>query len=101
VTSGARVTAVVDVDEVRAGKIASVIEGCTAYTDPSAAIAADGVDAALIAFPGPPRAALLTAFEYDLPVPCERPLTPGAASAVRGSGAGSSRRARRSRSGRA
>ncbi|MBA2946020.1 Gfo/Idh/MocA family protein [Streptomyces himalayensis] len=84
VTSGARVAAVVDVDEVRAEKIANAIEGCTVFTDPSAAMAADGVDAVLIASPGPAHeAALLTALEYDLPVLCEKPLTPDAASALR------------------
>ncbi|OAH09666.1 Gfo/Idh/MocA family protein [Streptomyces jeddahensis] len=84
VTGGARVAAVVDIDEARAEKIANAIEGCTAYTDPSAAMAADGVDAVLIASPGPAHeAALLTALEYDLPVLCEKPLTPDAASALR------------------
>src|SRR5207248_3375297 len=57
---------------------------CTAYTDPAAAIAADEVDAVLIASPGPAHeAALLTAFAHDLPVLCEKPLTPDAASALR------------------
>jgi myo-inositol 2-dehydrogenase/D-chiro-inositol 1-dehydrogenase len=84
VTSGARVTAVVDVDAERAKSVASGVEGCTAYTDPAAAMAADDVDAVLIASPGPAHeAALLTAFEHDLPVLCEKPLTPDAASALR------------------
>ncbi|WP_151482878.1 Gfo/Idh/MocA family protein [Streptomyces albicerus] len=84
VTSGARVAAVVDVDAERVKRIADGIEGCSAHTDPSAAMAADGVDAVLIASPGPAHeAALLTAFEYDLPVLCEKPLTPGSVSALR------------------
>ncbi|MGW0567106.1 Gfo/Idh/MocA family protein [Streptomyces tauricus] len=84
VTSGARVAAVVDVDAERVKRIANGIDGCSAYTDPAAAMAADGVDAVLIASPGPAHeAALLTAFEYDLPVLCEKPLTPGSASALR------------------
>ncbi|MFE9685466.1 Gfo/Idh/MocA family protein [Streptomyces sp. NPDC006285] len=84
VTNGARVAAVVDVDAERVKRIADGIEGCSAYTDPAAAMAADGVDAVLIASPGPAHeAALLAAFEHDLPVLCEKPLTPGSASALR------------------
>ncbi|NGO07380.1 Gfo/Idh/MocA family oxidoreductase [Streptomyces sp. HC44] len=84
VTSGARVTAVVDIDAERAKLLADGIDGCTAYTDPAAAMAADDVDAVLIASPGPAHeAALLTAFGHDLPVLCEKPLTPDAASALR------------------
>jgi myo-inositol 2-dehydrogenase/D-chiro-inositol 1-dehydrogenase len=78
------VAAVVDVDAERVKRIADGIEGCSAHTDPAAAMAADGVDAVLIASPGPAHeAALLTAFEYDLPVLCEKPLTPGSVSALR------------------
>jgi myo-inositol 2-dehydrogenase/D-chiro-inositol 1-dehydrogenase len=82
--SGARVSAVVDVDAERAERIAARIDGCTAYTDPASAMAAADVDAVLIASPGPAHeAALLQAFEHDLPVLCEKPLTPDAASALR------------------
>lgn len=82
--SGARVSAVVDVDAERAKQIAARIEGCTAYTDPASAMAAADVDAVLIASPGPAHeAALLEAFAHDLPVLCEKPLTPDAASALR------------------
>ncbi|WP_217241185.1 Gfo/Idh/MocA family protein [Streptomyces sp. AC555_RSS877] len=84
VTSGARVTAVVDVDAERARTVAARVDGCTAYTDPASAMAAADVDAVLIASPGPAHeAALLTAFEHGLPVLCEKPLTPDAASALR------------------
>jgi myo-inositol 2-dehydrogenase/D-chiro-inositol 1-dehydrogenase len=84
VISGARVTAVVDIDAERVKGIADVIQGCTPYTDPAAAMASPEVDAVLIASPGPAHeAALLTAFEHDLPVLCEKPLTPDAASALR------------------
>ncbi|MFF3909929.1 Gfo/Idh/MocA family protein [Streptomyces sp. NPDC001848] len=84
VISGARVAAVVDVDAERAKSVAAGVEGCTAYTEPAAAMAAEDVDAVLIASPGPAHeAALLTAFEHDLPVLCEKPLTPDAASALR------------------
>ncbi|MDQ1066024.1 Gfo/Idh/MocA family protein [Streptomyces canus] len=84
VVSGARVSAVVDVDTERAKQIAARVDGCTAYTDPATAMAAADVDAVLIASPGPAHeAALLQAFEHDLPVLCEKPLTPDAASALR------------------
>ncbi|MFE9882916.1 Gfo/Idh/MocA family protein [Streptomyces sp. NPDC005784] len=84
VISGARVSAMVDIDAGRAKGLADGIDGCTAYTDPGAALAADDVDAVLIASPGPAHeAALLTAFEHDLPVLCEKPLTPDAASTLR------------------
>ncbi|MFR0355829.1 Gfo/Idh/MocA family protein [Streptomyces sediminimaris] len=84
VISGARVTAVVDVDAERAKAVAARVEGCTASTDAAATIAAADVDAVLIASPGPAHeAALLAAFARDLPVLCEKPLTPDAASALR------------------
>ncbi|MCP9207440.1 Gfo/Idh/MocA family protein [Streptomyces sp. NEAU-Y11] len=84
VISGARVAAVVDIDEARAKSVADTAEGCRAFTDPAAAMDAPGVDAVLIASPGPAHeAALLSAFERDLPVLCEKPLTPDAASALR------------------
>ncbi|MEV0277342.1 Gfo/Idh/MocA family oxidoreductase [Streptomyces sp. NPDC050610] len=84
VISGARVAAVVDIDRARAEAASDGIEGCTAFTDPAAAMAAPDVDAVLIASPGPAHeAALLAAFERDLPVLCEKPLTPDPASALR------------------
>ncbi|MEZ3182317.1 Gfo/Idh/MocA family oxidoreductase [Streptomyces pimonensis] len=84
VVSGARVTAVVDIDAGRARTVAAGVDGCTAHTDPAAAMAAADVDAVLVASPGPAHeAAVLAAFEHDLPVLCEKPLTPDAASALR------------------
>jgi myo-inositol 2-dehydrogenase/D-chiro-inositol 1-dehydrogenase len=84
VISGARVSAVVDLDAERAKTVAARVDGCTAHTDPAAAMAAADVDAGLIASPGPAHeAALMAAFERDLPVLCEKPLTPDAASALR------------------
>src|SRR3954469_3162032 len=84
VISGARVSAVADVDAERAKAVAARIEGCTAHTDPAAAISSADVDAVLIASPGPAHeAALLAAFARDLPVLCEKPLTPDAAAALR------------------
>ncbi|WP_217561458.1 Gfo/Idh/MocA family protein [Streptomyces sp. GbtcB6] len=84
VVSGARVTAVVDIEAERARTLADGIEGCTAYTETAAAMAAQDVDAVLLASPGPAHeAALLEALGHDLPVLCEKPLTPDAASALR------------------
>ncbi|MFI9238387.1 Gfo/Idh/MocA family protein [Streptomyces sp. NPDC053079] len=84
VISGARVAAVVDIDGERAKTVAARVDGCTAYTDPAAAMASADVDAVLVASPGPAHeAALLEAFAHDLPVLCEKPLTPDAASALR------------------
>ncbi|MGW2927498.1 Gfo/Idh/MocA family oxidoreductase, partial [Streptomyces fungicidicus] len=40
VVSGARVTAVVDTDAERAKAVAAGVDGCAAYTDPAAAMAA-------------------------------------------------------------
>lgn len=84
VISGARVTAVVDVEAERVKAVAAGVECCGAYTDAAAAMAAAEVDAVLIATPGPAHeAALLAALENDLPVLCEKPMTPDAASALR------------------
>ncbi|MDN3025546.1 Gfo/Idh/MocA family oxidoreductase [Streptomyces sp. S.PB5] len=84
VVSGARVSAVVDVDAERAKAVAARVDGCTAYTDPATALAAPDVDAVLIASSGPAHeGALLAALERDLPVLCEKPLTPDPAAALR------------------
>ena len=52
VVSGARVSAVVDLDADRAKQIAARVDGCTAHTDPASAMAASDVDAVLIASSG-------------------------------------------------
>lgn len=84
VISGARVTAVADPDADRAAASAEGIEGCTVYADPAAALAAGDVDAVLIASPGPAHEdALTAAFARDLPVLCEKPMTPGPEAALR------------------
>jgi myo-inositol 2-dehydrogenase/D-chiro-inositol 1-dehydrogenase len=84
VTSGAHVAAVVDLDADRAKAIAAGVEGCAAFEDVAEAMASPAVDAVLLASPGVAHeAALLTAFDHDLPVLCEKPLTPDAASALR------------------
>jgi myo-inositol 2-dehydrogenase/D-chiro-inositol 1-dehydrogenase len=83
-TSGARVAAVADIDAARVAELAAGIDGCTAHTDPAAAMDAPGVEAVLIASPGPAHeAALLAALDRDLPVLCEKPLTPDSAGALR------------------
>ncbi|KPI18955.1 Inositol 2-dehydrogenase/D-chiro-inositol 3-dehydrogenase [Actinobacteria bacterium OK074] len=84
VTNGAHVAAVADLDADRAKAVAAGVEGCAAYGDFAEAMAGPGVGAVLIASPGPAHeAALLAAFARDLPVLCEKPLTPDAASALR------------------
>ncbi|MGW5867281.1 Gfo/Idh/MocA family protein [Streptomyces sp. NPDC055239] len=84
VISGARVSAVVDIDADRAKSLAATIEGCTAYTETAPALASQEVDAVLIASPGPAHeSALIEAIGRDLPVLCEKPMTPDTASALR------------------
>ncbi|MFD4971297.1 Gfo/Idh/MocA family protein [Streptomyces sp. NPDC058424] len=84
VVSGARVSAVVDADAERASAVAARAGGCAAFTDPAAALAAADVDAVLVASSSPAHeAALLAALAHDLPVLCEKPLTPDPASALR------------------
>ncbi|MER5763130.1 Gfo/Idh/MocA family oxidoreductase [Streptomyces sp. NPDC002082] len=81
---GARVVAVADPDGDRVKEVAAGLEGASAHTDPAAAIAAPGVDAVLIASPGPAHEeAILHALERGLPVLCEKPLTPDPAGALR------------------
>ncbi|TDC15367.1 Gfo/Idh/MocA family oxidoreductase [Streptomyces sp. 8K308] len=84
VVSGARVAAVADPDEARAKGLAADIDGCTAHADPTAALDAPGVDAVLIASPGPAHEeTLLAALDRGLPVLCEKPMTPDSAGALR------------------
>ncbi|MFD8978824.1 Gfo/Idh/MocA family protein [Streptomyces sp. NPDC059564] len=81
---GARVVAVADPDGDRVKEVAAGLEGAGAYTDPAAAMAAPGVDAVLIASPGPAHEeAILHALDRRLPVLCEKPLTPDPAGALR------------------
>ncbi|MDJ0379747.1 Gfo/Idh/MocA family oxidoreductase [Streptomyces sp. G-G2] len=81
---GARVVAVADPDGDRVKEVAAGLEGASAHTDPAAAMAAPGVDAVLVASPGAAHEeAVLYALERNLPVLCEKPLTPDAAGAMR------------------
>ena len=79
--SGAVVAAVVDIDEERANAAIAGIEGAVALTDAQAALDSPDVDAILIATPGfLHHDILLKALERDIPILCEKPLTPDAAS---------------------
>lgn len=79
--SGAVVAAVVDIDEERANAAIAGIEGAVALTDAQAALDSPDVDALLIATPGfLHHDILLKALERDIPILCEKPLTPDAAS---------------------
>ncbi|MFD6227872.1 Gfo/Idh/MocA family protein [Streptomyces sp. NPDC060232] len=81
---GARVVAVADPDGDRVKEVARTLDGASAHTDPAAATAAPGVQAVLIASPGPAHEeAILHALERELPVLCEKPLTPEPAGALR------------------
>ncbi|GAB3568881.1 Gfo/Idh/MocA family protein [Spelaeicoccus albus] len=74
--SGARVAAVVDVDEARATDAVRDVPGAVALTDPTEALARADVDAVLVATPGfLHEDILLAALEKDMPILCEKPLT--------------------------
>ncbi|QRZ61482.1 Gfo/Idh/MocA family protein [Rothia sp. ZJ932] len=78
---GARVVAVVDINEEVAQRAVEGIEDVKIYTDFHKAIESKGVDAVLIATPGFLHApVLMPAIEAGLPVLCEKPLTPDSAS---------------------
>ncbi|MFJ9928801.1 Gfo/Idh/MocA family protein [Streptomyces misionensis] len=84
VVSGARVAAVADPDAERAAAAVAGLAGVAVHTDPEAALDAPGVDAVLIASPGPAHeTALLGAFARNLPVLCEKPMVPDSAGALR------------------
>ncbi|MET0190427.1 MAG: Gfo/Idh/MocA family oxidoreductase [Pseudonocardia sediminis] len=72
---GARVTVVNDADAARAAEIAGPI-GARVEPDPIAAIAADDVDAVVLASPGSAHEKqVLACLEAGKPVLCEKPLT--------------------------
>lgn len=78
--SGARVSAVIEIDPVRAAAAAATA-GADIFTSVEEAITAEAVDALLIASPGPfHELALRPALAAGLPVLCEKPLTPDSAS---------------------
>jgi len=84
VVSGARVAAVADPETGRAKDAVAGIDGVAVHAEVPAALDAPGVQAVLIASPGPAHEdALLAAFERGLPVLCEKPLVPESAGALR------------------
>lgn len=84
VVNGARVAAVADPDTGRAKHAVAGIDGVSVHTEVTAALDAPGVQAVLIASPGPAHEeALLAAFERGLPVLCEKPMVPESAGALR------------------
>ncbi|MFI9756895.1 Gfo/Idh/MocA family protein [Streptomyces sp. NPDC051963] len=84
VVSGARVAAVADPDTTRAKEAVAGIEGVAVHAEPAAALDAPGVEAVLIASPGPAHEeALLAAFARGLPVLCEKPMVPDSTGALR------------------
>jgi myo-inositol 2-dehydrogenase/D-chiro-inositol 1-dehydrogenase len=83
-TVGAEVAAVVDIDLARAKKAVETIPSAFAVSNIGEAFDQAGVDGVLIATPGfLHEEALLQIGERDLPILCEKPLTPDSASAWR------------------
>jgi myo-inositol 2-dehydrogenase/D-chiro-inositol 1-dehydrogenase len=78
---GAEVSVVVDADLSRAQKAVEAIHSAVAVSNIGQALDREGVDAVLIATPGfLHRDMLLQVLERDLPILCEKPLTPDAPS---------------------
>lgn len=79
---GARVSVINDFSSDRADAIAAAAPGSRVVADPFEAIAAEDVDAVIIASPGPAHEDQLRAcLERRIPVLCEKPLTTDVASA--------------------
>ena len=79
--AGAVVSAVVEPDQGRATAAAANAPGAQTFARIEDAIAADAVDAVLIAVPGQFHAPVLVpALEAGLPILCEKPLTPDSTS---------------------
>jgi myo-inositol 2-dehydrogenase/D-chiro-inositol 1-dehydrogenase len=84
VVSGARVAAVADPDVARAEEAVAGLAAVTVHSEAEAALDAPGVEAVLIASPGPAHEeALLAAFARGLPVLCEKPMAPDTMGALR------------------
>ncbi|MEY4993318.1 MAG: hypothetical protein RIS82_440 [Actinomycetota bacterium] len=81
---GASVSAIVEPDESRAKAAMADAPHANWYPNIEAAIAAGNIDAVLIATPGQfHEPVLLPALAAGLPILCEKPLTPDAASSLR------------------
>lgn len=84
VVNGARVAAVADPDTGRAEEAVAGLEDVSVTAESRAVLDAPGVEAVLIASPGPAHEeALLAAFDRGLPVLCEKPMVPDSAGALR------------------
>ncbi|MGW7382420.1 Gfo/Idh/MocA family protein, partial [Streptomyces sp. NPDC054794] len=84
VVNGARVAAVADPDAARAEEAVAGLDGVSVHTEAVSALDAPGVEAVLIASPGPAHEeALLAAFTRGLPVLCEKPMVPDSTGALR------------------
>ena len=81
--SGARVAVVNDYLTEKAEQVAASVPGARVAGDPLDAIAADDVDAVLLATPGPTHEKqLLACLEHRKPVLCEKPLTTDVATSL-------------------
>ncbi|WP_336711351.1 Gfo/Idh/MocA family protein [Arthrobacter sp. USHLN218] len=81
---GAEVAAVVDIDEDRARAAVADVPGALALTDGPSALERPDINAVLIATPGFLHEEILhAALERDIPILCEKPLTPDAESSWR------------------
>jgi myo-inositol 2-dehydrogenase/D-chiro-inositol 1-dehydrogenase len=81
--AGAQVAVVNDYVSEKAEQLAATIPGCRAISDPLDAIADAGVDAVVLATPGPTHEKqLLACLEYGKPVMCEKPLTTDVATSL-------------------
>lgn len=82
--SGAVVSAIVEPDQGRATAAAATAPGAQVFARVEDAIAADALDAVLIATPGPfHEPVLVPALEAGLAILCEKPLTPDSSSSRR------------------
>jgi len=81
--SGAQVAVVNDYLPEKAAEVAAAVPGARVANDPLDAIAADDVDAILLATPGPTHEKqLLACLERGKPVLCEKPLTTDSTSSL-------------------
>jgi myo-inositol 2-dehydrogenase / D-chiro-inositol 1-dehydrogenase len=82
--SGAEVTAVVDIDISRAKKAVETVASAVAFADIREALSLNSVNAVLIATPASLHEITIGQIgERDVPILCEKPLTPDAASSLR------------------
>jgi len=82
--AGAYVSAVIEPDQARAEAAAATAPGSKTFSNIDQAIAAEAMDAVIIATPGPFHFdALISALNAGLPILCEKPLTPDAESSLK------------------